>query len=73
MLNVMNLGKRFLKVQDSEDMYKHNLVKIESNGLIDPYLNDPDEGLSIIERCRYHETVTDLNASGEWRLFSELG
>ena len=44
MLNIMNYGKSFLKVQKLEDTYTHNCVQIESDGLIDPYLTGPAEG-----------------------------
>ena len=44
MLNIMNYGKRFLKVVEFEDLTIHNLVQIESDGLIDPYLPEPKEG-----------------------------
>ena len=36
MLNIMHYGKRFLKVEEFEDLFTHNCVQIESNGLIDP-------------------------------------
>ena len=45
MLNIMNYGKRFLKVGEFEDLTTHNLVQIESDGSIDPYLPEPTEGL----------------------------
>ena len=45
MLNIMNYGKRFLKIGEFEDLTTHNLVEVESNGLIDPYLPEPREGL----------------------------
>ena len=44
MLNIMNHGKRFLKVEETEDLFVHNCVRIESNGLIDPYVTNPEEG-----------------------------
>ena len=44
MLNIMNYGKRFLKVEEFEDLTTHNLVRIESDGLIDPYLLEPGGG-----------------------------
>ena len=44
MLNIMNYGKRFLKIEESEDLTLHNLVQIESDGLIDPYLLEPGGG-----------------------------
>ena len=43
MLNIMNYGQRFLKEKESEDVYTHNCVQIESDGLIDPYLTDPGD------------------------------
>ena len=43
MLNIMNYGKSFLKVQELEDTDTHNCVQIKSNGLIDPYLTGPAE------------------------------
>ncbi len=47
MLNIMDYGKRFLKVTEFEDTYFHNCVQVESNGLIDPYLA-VGEGLSSL-------------------------
>ena len=47
MLNIMDYGKRFLKVTEFEDTYFHNCVRVESNGLIDPYLA-VGEGLSSL-------------------------
>ena len=44
MLNIMNYGKRFLKVVEFEDLTTQNLVQIESDGLIDPYFNEPAHG-----------------------------
>lgn len=44
MLNIMNYGKRFLKVEESEDLTTHNLVQVESDGMIDPYLLEEGVG-----------------------------
>ena len=50
MLNIMNYGQRILKERDFEDCLTHNVARIESDGLIDPYLatcadlTDPGEG-----------------------------
>lgn len=44
MVNIMDRGRKFLKVTEEEDPYFHNRVQIESNGLIDPYVFDPDTG-----------------------------
>lgn len=44
MLNIMNYGENFLKIQEFEDCYTHNCVQIESDGLIDPYFAEPGEG-----------------------------
>lgn len=44
MLNVMNYGRKFLKVLEEEDTDYSNCVLIDSNGLIDPYLEDNEEG-----------------------------
>ena len=53
MLNIMNYEKRFLKVQEFEDLYTHNCVQIEGNDLIDLYLTDPAEGSWIFKEIEH--------------------
>ena len=50
MLNVMNHGKRVLKVEESEDISPHNIVRIEDSGLIDPYIEFAEAGPLTIEK-----------------------
>ena len=63
MLNIMHFGKKFLKETDSEEWCTVNRVKIESNGLIDPYRDPWENGLPTINRCRCRETVTEFGTS----------
>ena len=63
MLNIMHLGKKFLRVTDAEELAKVNRVKIESDGLIDPYREVWGAGLPIIDKWRCRETVTEFRSS----------
>ena len=71
MLNIMNYGKRFLKIAESEDLYPHNSVQIESNGLIDPYLA-VREGSSSLCKSKHEAILTRIRASGKWCHSHEL-
>ena len=61
MVNFMNYGKKFLKVGEFEDLFTHNVVQIESDGLIDPYLPEPREGSSLPKHLEHGETITKTN------------
>ena len=57
----MNYGKKFSKVVEFEDLFTHNVVQIESDGLIDPYLPEPREGSSPTRHLEHEHTITKSN------------
>lgn len=52
MLDIMNHGKRFLKVEESEDISPHNVIRIEDSGLVDTYVEFAERGLLTFEKHR---------------------
>ena len=59
MLNIMNYGKRFLKVGEFEDLTDHNLVQIESDGSIDPFLPEPRDGSQLPGNLENETRITE--------------
>lgn len=72
MLSIMNRGKRFLKVQEDEDILKFNDVRIGSDGLIDPFL-DFEDSSQIFGDLKIEDQLLKLESSELWRLPHQLG
>lgn len=55
MINIMNHGRKVLKVVEEEDLYFYNCVHIERNGSINPYLSSIEAGKYVPQELEHRE------------------